>query len=125
MSGNSAILIVEDDEISIFVITKMLKGQFEVLTASSSQEALSTLKANPGIDLVLMDINLGEENMDGTRLMQEIRVSDEHTSPAFVAVTSYAMTGDREYFLTKGFTDYVPKPIDQQQLLTTIRAHIT
>lgn len=123
MADKNTVLIVEDDDISIFVLKKMLSNQFEVLEARNSSEALSCLQENTDIQLVLMDINLGEEATDGTKLMQKIKEIQENT-PRFIAVTSYAMAGDREYFLEQGFEDYIPKPVNKTQLLSTVENNL-
>lgn len=122
--GNPTILIVEDDDISIFVLQKMLKDRFNVRAARSSREAKEMIEQEGDQSLVLMDINLGEADTDGTSLMQEIRSKFTKSSPVFIAVTSYAMAGDRAYFINQGFEDYIPKPVDQEHLLETIDTYL-
>ena len=118
------VLIVEDDDISIFVLKKMLGDAFDVQVAKNSGEARSILKEGKQHSLVLMDINLGEEHTNGTQLMQELKNANPGSIPTFIAVTSYAMAGDREYFLDQGFEDYIPKPVDRHHLLNTIEAYL-
>jgi CheY-like chemotaxis protein len=122
--GAPTILIVEDDDISIFVLQKMLKDRFNVQAARNSKEAKEMIEQEGNQSLVLMDINLGEADTDGTSLMQEIRARFPELSTVFVAVTSYAMAGDRAYFLDQGFEDYIPKPVDREHLLETINTYL-
>lgn len=122
--GAPTILIVEDDDISIFVLQKMLKDRFNVQAARNSKEAKEFIEQKGSQSLVLMDINLGEADTDGTSLMQEIRAKFPELSTVFVAVTSYAMAGDRAYFLDQGFEDYIPKPVDREHLLETINTYL-
>jgi CheY-like chemotaxis protein len=122
--GAPTILIVEDDDISIFVLQKMLKDRFNVQAARNSKEAKEMIEQEGSQSLVLMDINLGEADTDGTSLMQEIRAKFPELSTVFVAVTSYAMAGDRAYFLDQGFEDYIPKPVDREHLLETINTYL-
>lgn len=122
--GIPTILIVEDDDISIFVLQKMLKDRFHVQAARNSRQAKEMIEQHGGQSLVLMDINLGEGDTDGTSLMHEIKREANMTSPVFIAVTSYAMAGDREYFLNQGFEDYIPKPVDRDHLLEMIQSYL-
>ncbi len=122
--GIQTILIVEDDDISIFVLQKMLKDRFNIQTARNSREAKEMIEHEGGQSLVLMDINLGEAHTDGTSLMHEIRAEVPKSPPVFIAVTSYAMAGDRAYFLDQGFEDYISKPVDQEHLLETIDTYL-
>ena len=113
------ILIVEDDSISIFVLKKMLNDHFQIFTASNSEEAFKVLHEHY-CSLILMDINLGEDSMDGTAIMKQIKQTGKYGDPAVLAVTSYAMPEDRTHFLSEGFDDYLPKPIKKEELFKSI-----
>lgn len=121
--GKPTILIVEDDDISIFVLKKMLEPDFHVKVAHNSNEAWEIWEEEDFQSLVLMDINLGEADMDGTRLMQQMKAKTRGHTPIFIAVTSYALAGDREYFLEQGFEDYIPKPVDRHYLMSTLSSY--
>ncbi len=113
------VLIVEDDSISHLVLQKMLGKQFHIVSAENSQEAFHAL-ANHDIHIILMDINLGEDSMNGTEIMQNVKSTFDYGEPVIIAVTSYAMPEDKEAFLQQGFDNYLAKPIKKDDLLEAI-----
>lgn len=111
------ILLAEDDAMSQSVFARMLERKGHAVTiAGNGQEALEALSQAP-FDLILMDIKMPV--MDGCEATRRIR-SD--TSGAFdpaipiIAITAYAMEGDRDRFLTEGADDYVTKPLGAMAL---------
>ena len=111
------ILVVEDDEISRQTMTFMLERcGHEVAVATNGQEALARLQEE-GFDAVIMDIQMPV--MDGMEATRRIR-SDPSQEGAggipIIAMTAYAMPGDREKFLAAGMNWYVPKPVDMGAL---------
>jgi CheY-like chemotaxis protein len=67
----------------------------------------------------LMDINLGDPEKDGVYYLKELRKTRYQKKP-IVAVTAYAMSGDRERFMDAGFDEYFSKPIEKLRLLLFI-----
>lgn len=114
-SSKPNILIVEDDNISLFVLRKMLESDYTVHSASNSREAFYKIKEIT-IDLILMDINLGEDSLDGIKLMKEIRANAVHQNLPVFAITSYAMAEDQSNFLQEGFDAFLPKPVKKDDL---------
>jgi CheY-like chemotaxis protein len=112
------ILLVEDNEINAFVLSKFLKD-YTLLHATNGKEVFNIL-ANHKVTLVLMDINLGDPDMDGIQVLKEIRKNPDYGHTKVFAVTSYALKGDRERFLEDGFDDYMSKPIDRLALIEKI-----
>ncbi|GAB4404384.1 MAG: hypothetical protein OHK0039_04480 [Bacteroidia bacterium] len=110
------ILYVEDDEINAFVIRAMLKAHYEVTVASTPNAALEAVY-NHAFQLILMDINLGEDQIDGVELMQRIRQLPAYAETPIFAVTAYAMPGDAAYFQQAGFDRYYAKPVRKAELL--------
>lgn len=114
-------LVVEDDLFNQSLITQILSGagyQFEC--AEDGSTALSVLQRST-FDLVLMDIQLPV--MSGLEATKIIRAnSDEGWDPDIpvIAVTAYALRGSRERFLDEGFTAYISKPINADDLLKTL-----
>ena len=104
------ILISEDDETSDLLIAIMLrKFNPVVFHAKTGIEVLETMRENPDIDMILMDIQMPE--MDGYEATKEIRKFNKDI--IIVAQTAYALSGEREKALAAGCNDYFSKPINQ------------
>jgi CheY-like chemotaxis protein len=91
-----------------------------VLYAENGREGIETLERNPDVELVLMDIMMPE--MDGYETIAAIRRAQRWTGLPIVALTAKAMPGDREKSIARGANDYVPKPVDVDQLLSVVCA---
>jgi CheY-like chemotaxis protein len=91
-----------------------------IVSADNGREASRTLQADPGVEIVLMDIMMPE--MDGMETMREIRKIPQLKNLPIVAVTAKAMKGDREKCIEAGAWDYLSKPVDAEQLLAVLRA---
>ena len=118
------VLVVDDDIRNIFAMTSLLEHQrMKVLTAESGREAIELLEKTPDVDIVLMDIMMPE--MDGYDTMQAIRQKESFKSLPIVALTAKAMKGDREKCIESGASDYIPKPVDTEQLLTLMKTWLT
>jgi hypothetical protein len=118
---NLKILIVEDDEISYSLLTKMLqKISKEVLYVITGFEAVEACRNNPDIDLVLMDIRMPK--MDGNEATRQIRQFNKDV--IIIAQTAYAFAGDREKAIEAGCNDYISKPIDNTLLYEVIKKYI-
>jgi CheY-like chemotaxis protein len=89
-----------------------------VTYAENGREGLETLQSNPDVSLVLMDVMMPE--MDGYETIRAIRNTPRLASLPIIALTAKAMPGDREKALDSGADDYVPKPVDVDNLLTSI-----
>jgi CheY-like chemotaxis protein len=114
------VLIVDDDMRNIFALSTVLHDQgMQMISANNGREAIRLVKADPGIDIVLMDIMMPE--MDGMTTMQEIRKLPEKKDLPIIAVTAKAMKGDREKCIEAGAWDYLSKPVDTVHLLAVLR----
>ncbi len=114
------ILVVDDDVRNIFALTSILQHhKVEVMHAENGRACLEVLRQNVDVDVVLMDIMMPE--MDGFDTMRAIRGLEQFRSLPIVALTAKAMKGDREKCLEAGATDYVPKPVDLDQLFSVLR----
>jgi CheY-like chemotaxis protein len=90
-----------------------------VLTATNGNDAISIIKSERDIAIVLMDIMM--PGMDGYETMQAIRSDPAFRRLPMVALTAKAMKGDREKCLEAGASDYLAKPVNTEQLLTALR----
>ena len=113
MTGNRKILIVDDNELNLKLCRAILKPNYEIFTALSAEECLASAKRILP-DLILMDIQL--PGMDGLTATQAIREDSELKAIPVIALTSFAMVGDREKALAAGCDEYLPKPIEIQGL---------
>jgi two-component system CheB/CheR fusion protein len=116
------ILLVEDDETSRVAEMEILKKMgHSVHTAGNGIEALESMRLNT-FDCVLMDVQM--EVMDGLEATKKIRADvSRYFDPKIpiVAMTAYAMRGDRERFLLAGMDDYIAKPFDRSTLEQVLR----
>ena len=114
------ILIVDDDLRNLFALTSALETHDMNLTlAENGRKGIEALRANPDVELVLMDIMLPE--MDGYQAMRAIRKMPEYRELPVIALTAQAMKGDRERCIEAGATDYIAKPVEIDQLLALMR----
>lgn len=114
------ILYVEDNKVNAMVMDKMLsRNQSNVLIAENGPSALQMIKESEP-DLILVDINLGLDQMDGCELLQHLRKIEKLRGIPIFAVTAYAMPGDKKRFIKVGFDKYFSKPVNFQKLLTAI-----
>ena len=115
------ILFVEDNPINMKFGTVLLGKQgHEVVTAENGEECLQALEQGK-FDLVLMDIQMPV--MNGEETLRKIRVKEEKTSSHLkvIALTAYALRGEKERFLGEGFDGYLSKPLEQQELIDEMK----
>ncbi|MEE9233044.1 MAG: response regulator, partial [Nitrospirales bacterium] len=114
----SQVLLVEDNEINQQVATELLeKAGIIVTIANNGKEAIEKMKKTK-FDLALMDVQMPV--MDGFEATKEIRKESECKDLPIIAMTAQAMTGDREKCLEVGMNDYVSKPIEINDLFSTL-----
>ncbi|BCY19455.1 hypothetical protein hrd7_33040 (plasmid) [Leptolinea sp. HRD-7] len=116
------ILIIEDNEQNLYLVTFILeKNGYNVVQARSGDEGLRVaVICEP--DLILLDIQLPV--MDGYTVARELRKLPALANIPIVAVTSFAMPGDREQALAAGCTGYIEKPIDPDTFITQVNQHL-
>ncbi len=102
------VLVVEDNPLNMELVLAILETNgFDAYEAIDGEESLKMVDKNV-FDLILMDIEL--PGMDGVEAAKKIKI--KYKNLPIIALTSFAMKGDRERFLSAGFEEYVPKPID-------------
>lgn len=108
------ILIVEDNAQNMKVMVMTLRPHgYTILQAVNGEEALDmAVKEKPG--LIIMDIRL--PRLDGVEVTKKLRSMPDFSNTPVIAVTAYAMKGDKERFLSAGCDAYISKPIDTRQL---------
>ncbi|MFM9441987.1 HAMP domain-containing protein [Streptomyces acidiscabies] len=113
------VLIVDDDIRNVFALTHVLgRVGMHVQYAENGREGIELLSAHPETELILMDIMMPE--MDGYETITAIRRSPRWTDLPIIALTAKAMPGDREKSITRGADDYVPKPVNIDELLAVM-----
>jgi two-component system, cell cycle response regulator DivK len=116
------ILIIEDNAQNLYLMRYLLEQNgFGVVAAQDGQRGIEMACASPPL-AILLDIQL--PLMDGYAVARELRKCDSLKNVPIIAVTSYAMLGDREKALEAGATDYMEKPIDPDTFVDHIRRHI-
>lgn len=118
-SMKTKILLVEDDPVAIDLVKAMLGPTYEIEVVIKGQEAIESA-AQKIYDLILMDINLGK-GINGLEVTKAIRKMPEYKTVPIIAVTAFAMVGDKEEFLAAGCSHYLSKPYTRKQLLSLIQ----
>ena len=120
MAGEQ-ILLVEDNAKNMTLLRDVLRATgYRTLEASTGGQAL-LLATEHGPALVLMDVRLPD--MDGVEALRQLRMDARTASIPVLAVTAQAMKGDAERFKEAGFDGYLSKPVDIDELLTTVEQH--
>lgn len=120
--SDKSVMVVEDNEKNRKLMRVILKAKgYNVLEASTGEEALSVLK-NQKPDIILMDIQL--PGMDGITLVKLIKENPTMNDIPVIAVTAYAMKGDEQKILDSGCNAYISKPINTQELPLIVEKYI-
>ena len=113
------ILIVEDTELNVDLLTQLLEDDYHLLVAKDGAQAISmTQQNNP--DLILMDISLPV--MDGYEATRRIRATT--SSIPIIGLSAHAMSGDAEKAKEAGCNDYLTKPIDEDLLIQKLKQYL-
>jgi CheY-like chemotaxis protein len=123
---NKTVLLVDDDLRNLFALTSALESKnLTVKIAKDGIEALETLEKNADIDLVMMDIMM--PRMDGFEAMRRIRKNGNPRIRGIpvIALTAKAMREDHEKCMEAGASDYLPKPVNLDNLMTTLKVWLS
>ena len=116
------VLIVEDNELNMKLFHDLLDAHgYATLQTRNGMEALGLARKHRPA-LILMDIQL--PGIDGLEATKRIRASAAAREIPIVAVTSFAMTGDRERLLAAGSNGYIEKPIDPDTIMAQLAAFL-
>ena len=113
-----SVLVLDDNQDARRLLGKFLEGGYHVELVSEEKDALELARQHL-FDVVLMDINLGGERT-GIDALRALRHLSGYEQVPVVALTAYAVTGDRERFLSSGFDGYLGKPLTKQELYNVI-----
>ncbi len=117
------VLLVEDDETAQLHIRTLLEKQgCRIIVVGNGEKALSVLD-NEEFDCILMDIKMPV--LDGVEATKQIRsLNANYKNIPIIALTAYAMSGDREKFMDAGMDDYIAKPVDQDELIQVLEENV-
>jgi two-component system, cell cycle response regulator DivK len=116
------VLIVDDNEMNVKLARDVLRfAGFRTVEAATGGEGVS-LAIEHLPDVILMDIRLPD--MDGTDAVRLLKAEPMTAGIPVVALTSFAMKGDRERFLAEGFDGYLEKPISVKEFPGQVRGHL-
>lgn len=116
------ILIVEDNQTNLALMEYLLRAfGYEVLSARDGEEGV-TVALSERPDLILMDIQLPK--LTGFESAARIRASEAFNQAPIIAVTAFAMVGDRDRVLAAGFDGYLSKPITPETFVSEIETYL-
>jgi len=116
------VLIIEDNEQNLYLATFLLeKNGYEVIQAREGRTGIE-IANNASLDIILVDIQLPA--MDGYEVTRALRSIRNLKATPIVAVTSYAMPGDREKAIAAGCTGYIEKPINPDTFIAEIGRYL-
>jgi len=112
-------LIIEDNADNMVLITRLLeKAGYQTLRAWTGLEGVE-MATHHSPDFIILDIQLPD--IDGREVLRRIRGFEVAAAIPIIAMTSYAMSGDREKLLAAGCDGYIEKPIDPLRVVSQIR----
>ena len=116
------ILIVEDDPRNLKLIRDLLQIRgYTTLEATDGKQGIDMARAKMP-DLILMDIQMPV--MNGFEATSILKADPVTKSITIVALTAFAMQGDRERCMEAGFNDYITKPLDTRAFMTKIKEYL-
>ncbi len=113
------VLVVEDNPLNMELVIEMLRGQGFIADEAIDGEDAIKKAYTEAYDFILMDIEL--PILDGVEAAKAIR--KKYKDIPIIALTSYAMKGDRERFLAAGFDEYISKPLDVTDFLKRLEKY--
>jgi CheY-like chemotaxis protein len=123
MSTGRKVLVVEDNDMNMQLVEYLLEeGGYEIVKATSGEEALAITRDGVAPDLILMDIHL--PGMDGLSVVRAMKGDSRTSRVPILALTAHAMRGDKDRFLEAGCDGYISKPIDVKTFLASIEGYM-
>jgi len=116
------VLVIEDNEINVYLMRTILQKLGHQVIEAQDGFAGVELAIAERPDLILMDIQL--PGLDGYGATKKIRAIEETKDIPIIAITSYAMVGDREKILAAGCTAYIEKPIEPESFIEELNKYL-
>jgi len=116
------VLVVDDTEDNLFLMSSLLEDTYQVLTASSGQEALGIAQSQTPPDLVLLDIMMPD--MDGYEVLRRLRQRPATASIPVIFLTALSTIEEEQLGLDLGAVDYITKPISPPVLMARVHSHL-
>ena len=116
-----SILAVDDNPLDILILQTLLQHHFKLKTVSSGKAALKIIE-EIDFDMILMDINLGDETLNGTDTMKLIRKNSKYQHIKIFAVTAYAE--DESFYINEGFDELYIKPVIKEDIFEFINKNL-
>jgi CheY-like chemotaxis protein len=116
------VLVVDDDSLGMELVLEILLNANGFITEGAENGAEAIKKTEKEVyDLIIMDIAL--PGMDGVEVTKIIKSKPQHKDVPVIALTAYAMKGDKERFIEAGFDDYISKPMDLAEFMKKIEKY--
>lgn len=117
------LLVVDDNKLNLKVASKLLSDfDCDIETVQSGKECIEKVQQDNKYDLIFMDIMMPD--MDGVQTMHTLKSMPDFHVPV-VSLTADAVDGSREKYLGEGFDDYIPKPMDREEMHEAINRYIS
>lgn len=116
------VLVIEDNEQNLYLMKYLLESNgYRAKLARDGAEGIAAARAEPP-DMILLDIQL--PTLSGHDVARALKANGALSRIPIVAVTSYAMPGDREAVMAAGCTGYIEKPIDPSAFIGQMEKHM-
>jgi len=115
-----AVLYVEDDDIAIRLVRLTVSSLCKLEVVKDGYSAIDMAKKN-NYDAFILDINLGISSPSGIEVVRMLRQMPEYAKTPIIALTAYALDGDREEFIGAGCSHYITKPFTRAELQEIFR----
>ena len=123
MTKKPTVLIVDDTTTNIAILSACLKKDYNLLTASSGQEAINIAQGSPQPDLILLDIEM--PGMSGYQVCETLKSDEQTADIPVIFVTGKLDVEDEEKGLAMGAVDYITKPIHPAIVAARVKTHVT
>ncbi|MES2282169.1 MAG: adenylate/guanylate cyclase domain-containing protein [Pseudomonadota bacterium] len=118
----SRVLVVDDTDDNLFLMTGLLEDKYDLLLAASGREALAIIMSQAPPDLILLDIMMPD--MDGYEVLRRIRQHPPTATIPVIFLTALSTMEEEQLGLDLGAVDYITKPISPPLLLTRVQSHL-